>query len=215
MQQQTSLVPAFGLPTDWKQTLDWLPNVGMVDMGEWAYAEGQTILSTMGAAPCLNVVVHNGLPGKERGCVTHISHYTLNQRNLYDTACTTILILIQKCRTTPNDPLTIFFGSGYAFHPGSIFASQNPVAQDFLSYLSEFLHGHGIDMQKIALIADYLIKVSEVLAKASAFDPGNIIYQPHSHKVIILSVEDVVFLTQMHKGMQSPAADLHKVDEIK
>lgn len=56
-------------------------------INEWAWTDHNGSLCTLGAGPCLNVVVHNASAPTARGCLAHVRNHHLSQLKIYQTAC--------------------------------------------------------------------------------------------------------------------------------
>lgn len=146
-----------------------------IDMDEWGYSNNLP-LATVGAGPCLNVVVHAG----NVGCLTHIWNSSLNQTELYHKACFTIRDMIHCIGSLIN--LDIWLGAGWAFGPNEKFVPYEKAALDFPVYLSAFLEEVGC--QNVNIID------CRTTGPNTYWNPGDIAYSPATGKVHLISNKD-------------------------
>jgi hypothetical protein len=176
--------------------------VGDVDMGYWGATTSDVnakapnrYLHTNGAAPCLNVVLHN--PGKLRGCLAHISYGDpryipsgntsddQDQSKLYKKAIMIIASLIKQCRISEEEPLLMWLGAGQAFYPQSPYAPNNPIGQPFPEFLSQNLPPSSNIRQ---ILSDDLQTMDTVLVNRP--DSAQVLYYPSASTVYILTDDD-------------------------
>jgi len=180
-----------------------------VAQDEWAFSD-DTPLATIGAGPCMNVVVHAGTAG----CLAHIWNSSISQKEIYDKACRTIGGLIGMLKATTD--IEIWLGAGSAFHLGSIFFSHPKTSafdEDFVAYLRRYLKRGGFTVRlypddrieamkgsrDLATIHDYRVPTPNV-----DWDPGDIAYDPRLGTIYLLKErggpQDLVFAVQTGKA---------------
>lgn len=147
-----------------------------VDMDEWGYSNNRP-LATIGAGPCLNVVVHAG----STGCLAHIWNSSLNQTELYHKACFTIRNMIHSIGVL-ND-LDIWLGAGWAFGPNADWVPEEKAALDFPVYLRAFLGEVGCQRTSIT--------DCRTMGPQTFWNPGDIVYSPPTGRVHLLSNKDM------------------------
>jgi hypothetical protein len=147
-----------------------------VDMDHWGYSDNQP-LSTVGAGPCMNVVVHRN----NAGCLAHIWNMSTSQTELYHHACFSIKDMIDTV-IGGTDNLNIWLGAGTVFRLGSKAFTHDRAIYDFGEYLENFLGQMGC--AGVTLI-DHRLRAPHQSSK-KGYDPGNVVYDPPTGCVYLL-----------------------------
>jgi hypothetical protein len=167
-----------------------------VDMDEWAVSRADP-LATVGAGPCMNVVVHD--PNSNQGGLAHVWNvaYDVDQidlqrsfqrHELYHKACFTVLDMMRRgLRST--GPFDVWLGAGGAFvEKAGMFIKEDSVLYDFPAYVVRFMAEAGI---QVTVIDNRKVKNS-----------GDIIYWPALAAVYFLNNPDATIAVQT--GRKSP-----------
>jgi hypothetical protein len=161
-----------GLPENFLSNLNYVVGIDV-----WGYSSS-TPIATVGAAPCLNVVVHNR--GTNEGCLAHVGHTSLNQTELFMKALRAIEIMAWEAIVGANT-FDIWFGAGYAFVENSIYAPEERYNIDFVTFIK----------QQLALKGYPPVKILDNRIRGRSHDdpnpdPGNVVYWPALHTVYII-----------------------------
>ena len=163
-----------------------------VNMDEWAVSKADP-LATVGAGPCMNVVVHD--PKENLGGLTHLYNVAYNvdridfersfqRHELYHKACFSVLEMMQRGLQTAG-PFDIWLGAGGAFVSGSCFIKEDSVLYDFPEYITRFM-----------LQANIQVAVTD---NRQAKNSGDIIYWPPLAAVFFLVEQEDIFAVQTGK----------------
>lgn len=149
-----------------------------VDIDEWGYSSN-TPLATIGAGPCLNVVVHNRETNV--GCLAHVGHSSLKQTILFLKALKIILIMMHSAGAGAGAKLfDLWFGAGWAFVENSEWAPEQRFNIDFVTFIEQQLKLIGYSSVEI------LDSRTVGLDSSKHYDPGNVAYWPPLNSVYMI-----------------------------
>jgi hypothetical protein len=163
-----------GLPDNFLSNSNYV-----VAIDVWGYSSS-TPIATVGAAPCLNVVVHNR--ETNAGCLAHVGHTSPNQTELFMKALRAIETMAWEANVSANT-FDIWFGAGYAFVGDSTWAPEERYNIDFVTFIK----------QKLALKGYSSVEILDYRIRGRSLDdpdphPGNVVYWPALNRVYIITI---------------------------
>lgn len=122
--------------------------------------------------------------------------------------------MVTTARTADTDVLDIWFGSGYAFYPGSPKIKQEPVAETFAQFLRAYLTTQRVDPGMVRINEQFLRTESRGSEQAEGYDPGDVVYLPTLQSVFLLNSADRKLLTEQCPKSLQRASHLQKIKLI-
>jgi len=149
-----------------------------IDVNYWGFSNNAP-LSTVGALPCMNVVVHRG----NVGCLAHVWNTNVSRTENYHRACFTIQTMINDA-IGHRDNLNIWLGAGTMFNRFGQAGEHDIPVYGFIRYLAVFLPR--TDYPGRTIMDHRLNAPLNLYANAPVYDPGSIVYNPPTGCVYLI-----------------------------
>lgn len=164
-----------------------------VEMDYWSVSWSEP-LATIGALPCMNVVVHDRQ--SNRGGLTHVWNTVYNKNvektprlgeerhELYHKVCFSVLDMM-RLGLNSSGPFDIWLGAGREFHNDALYVKFDSTLYDFPEYITKFMQQENVTVN---VIDNRTVKYS-----------GDVVYWPALATVYPLVEQKNIFAVQTGK----------------